>query len=427
MKKFTFILTLLILTPISLLAQGWQNVYGGIQDDIAVNILQTNDGGYILSGSTTSFTFGDRDIYIIKIDAQGNEQWNQHFGGFSQEIGGQVMPTDDGGYIVIGTTQSFGVGGSDVYVIKTDAWGNELWSQTYGDTLDEGGESILQTPDGDYVIVGHQSSSGNGGDIYLLKIDAQGNEVWTYSYDVDYIDAGNDISLIDDNGFIICGYSSEQIGNFEAIVLRLDSNGTQLWNQNYASSDFINAFRILQSNDGGFVLTGIISQDMGIFKIDLNGSEEWIQTYGLLGFDVSYGITLCSDNGFSITGYTSYQTNGSRDVYMLKTDAQGNQQWSRNFGGAAAYEGRTIQQTSDGGFVIAGHTESFGSGGRDMYLIKTDSLGSLTAMQDPDVGITKKGLLKIVDVLGRETRPKPNTPLFYIYEDGTVEKRWIMK
>ncbi|MDP6647664.1 MAG: hypothetical protein QGG15_00885 [Dehalococcoidales bacterium] len=305
--------------------------FGGEEDDRAHLVQQTTDGGYIIAGSTESFGTGSLDIYVIKTDGEGNEEWSQTFGGEKDDIASSVQQTTDGGYIIAGLTMHWGNG--DVYLVKTDGEGNEEWSRAFGGMEDDRAFSVQQTTDGGYIIAGDTKSYGVGGsDVYLVKTDGVGNGEWS---------------------------------------------------QTFGGEDGDRAFSVQQTTDGGYIIAGGTASygagytDVYLVKTDGGGNEEWYRTFGGEGYDEAFSVQQTADGGYIIAGDTESFGVGNSDAYLVKTDGEGNGEWSRTFGGEAydtAYVGQhggtTAQQTADGGYIIAGGTASYGAGNSDVYVIK---------------------------------------------------------
>src|SRR3990172_2495921 len=184
----------------------FQKTFGGTSYDWGFSVQQTTDGGYIITGTTPSFGAGGQDVYLIKTDAGGNSLWTKTFGGITYDVGNSVRQTTDGGYIIAGTTYSFGVGNYDVYLIKTDANGNTLWTKTFGGTSSDEGYSAQQTTDGGYVIAGLTDSFGAGlYDVYLIKTNGSGDTLWTKTFGGIGIDYGLSAQQTTDGGYVIAG------------------------------------------------------------------------------------------------------------------------------------------------------------------------------------------------------------------------------
>jgi len=364
------------------LSINWNNItFGGSEIDGGTNVQATSDGGYILTGYTESFGAGSYDMYLVKTDASGNEIWSQTFGGSDYEISFFVQETSDGGYILVGTVSS---GSGDMYLVKTDVSGNEIWSQTFGGSSDDRGRSVKETSDGGYILVGYTSSFGAGkSDMYLVKTDASGNEIWGQTFGGGNYDTALSAQETSDGGYILAGSTlSFGAGKSDMYLVKTDASGNEIWSQTFGGSSSDYALSAQETSDGGYILAGSTesfgagSLDMYLVKTDASGNEIWGQTFGGSGSDYAYSVQETSDGGYILVGYTSSFGAGTYDMYLVKTDASGNQEWSQTFGGSGSDSAYSVQETSDGGYILTGYTESFGAGKSDMYLVKTDSEGN---------------------------------------------------
>ena len=254
----------------------WNKTFGGTDHDAAFSVQQTSDGGYILAGETDSYGAGCGDVWLVKTDAEGNEEWSKTFGGTNWDVAWSVQQTSDGGYILAGWTESYGAGSRDAWLVKTDSKGNEVWNKTFGGTDHDAAFSVQQTSDGSYILAG-----------------------WTMSYGA---------------------------GSRDAWLVKTDSKGNEVWNKTFGGTDHDAAFSVQQTSDGGYILAG------------------WTMSYDAGG-----------------------------DAWLVKTDSNGNKVWDKTFGGTYWDKAHYVQQTSDGGYILAGWTESYGAGFEDAWLIKLES------------------------------------------------------
>jgi len=380
----TTILILALFTTTICLADGWERTYGGGDWDIGFSVAQTSDGGYIVVGRTESFGAGLTDVYLVKTDATGDTIWTRTYGGSDSDDneGSSVAQTSDGGYIISGMTYSFGVGG-DVYLVKTDAMGDTIWTRTYGGSDYDGGFSVAQTSDGGYIIAGYTRSFGAGEeDVYLVKTDSLGDTIWTRTYGGSDDDHGYSVAQTSDGGYIVAGYTeSFGAGSWDVYLVKTDAVGDTIWTRTYGGSDWDEGYSVAQTSDGGYIVAGVYDYDweaetgdVYLVKTDAVGDTIWTRTYGGSGSDAGFSVAQTSDGGYIISGMT-YSFGAGGDVYLVKTDSVGDTIWTRIYGGSSMDWGNSVAQTSDGGYIVAGMTESFGAGSWDVYLVKTDSLG----------------------------------------------------
>jgi len=349
----------------------WSKTFGG---GSANSVQQTTDGGYIICGSTRSYGAGGEDILLIKTDAVGNKLWDKTFGGKTDDLGNSVQQTTDGGYIICGTTGSYyGVGNADVCLIKTDAVGNKLWDKTFGGSGFDGGNSVQQTTDGGYIVCGTTDSYGDGGeDILLIKTDADGNKLWDKTFGGKKDDAGNSVQQTTDGGYIICGYTSSYgaVISSAVLLIKTDANGNKLWDKTFGGSGFDRGNSVQQTTDGGYIVCGYTGsyeaggEDIWLIKTDADGNKIWDNTFGFRKYDYGNSVQQTQDGGYIICGYiiSRWQEEFSiSKLLLIKTDAKGKKLWDKTFGSTIGYtHGFSVQQTTDGGYIVCGYTSSFG-------------------------------------------------------------------
>jgi hypothetical protein len=359
----------------------WDTTYGGTDDEMCSSVQQTSDNRYIIVGSTQSFGAGSNDVYIVKTGFHMDTVWTNTYGGIGDDRGYSVQQTFDNNYIITGKTTSFGSRGdsADVYLINTDSIGNTIWTKTYGGPGDDGGYSVSQTTDGGYIITGYTNSYGAGrSDAYLLKTDADGDTNWTRTYGGIENDGGNSVNQTTDGGYIITGYTYPfGVLSSDVYLIKTNSSGDTAWTKTYGGVDDDEGFSVCQTTDGGYIITGytyrIDQNDVYLIKTDANGDTVWTKTYGGAKDDGGCSVYQTSDGGYIITGYTNPFDN--YDVYLIKTDVNGDTLWTKTYGGTGDEQGRGVRQNLSGGYIICGYTNSFGAGAGDVYLIKTNDSG----------------------------------------------------
>jgi hypothetical protein len=355
----------------------------------------SNDGD--VSGhhgdSTTS------DCWIAKLNSVGAIQWEQSYGGAGNEVATSIIQTSDGGYIFTGLSDSTSDevtgnhGGYDIWVVKIDSVGNMQWEQSYGGSSDEGGVTIAQTTDGGYIIGGN-TTSNNGditfnhgdGDYWLVKISSTGAIQWQNTYGGSYNDWGYYAIQTGDGGYMIGGISEsidgEVTGNHGSVdywVVKTDTAGNLQWEQSYGGAGYDRLGSIIQTTDGGYFMTGLSdstsdevtgnhgSYDFWVVKIFANGSIQWEQSYGGTNYDAAGISVQTSDGGYIVSGVSSsvndevtghHGDTSTTDYWVIKMDTLGNIQWKQSYGGSDNDQLYSIIQTTDGGYTMAGSSFS---------------------------------------------------------------------
>ena len=362
----------------------WEKTFGGSMIDFGEVVRQTTDGGYIIVGSTRSYGAGWYDVYLIKTDASGNKEWEKTFGGSSNDYAYSVQQTTDGGYIIVSTTGSYGAGLYDFYLIKTDASGNKEWEKTFGGSGWDYAYSVQQTTDGGYIIAGTTDSYGAGGeDVYLVKADASGNKEWEKTFGGSGWDNAYSVKQTTDGGYIVAGTTDSYGAGWEDVYLiKTDASGNKEWEKTIGGSSDEYAYSVEQTTDGGYIMVGETSSygagsyDFYMIKTDASGNKEWEKTFGGSGYESAYSVQQTTDGGYIMAGATDSYDAGWRNVLLVKTDASGNKEWEKTIGGSSHDFAYSVQQTTDGGYIIAGYTDSYGAGGGDVYLVKVSPLAN---------------------------------------------------
>jgi len=380
----------------ALAQSSWWRTYGGTDGDGGYSVQQTTDGGYIIVGYACSFGAGGADVYLVKTSASGDTLWTRTCGGTEYDVGSSVQQTSDGGYIITGWTRSFGPGTptcKNVYLIKTSASGDTLWTRTCGGTGDDEGGSVQQTTDGGYIITGYTyPPSAWSGDVYLIKTDSSGDTLWTRTYGGSEHDGGNSVQQTTDGGYIIAGstfsFGSGTPNYANVYLIKTDAQGDTLWTRTHGGPGSDHGFSVQQTSDSGYIITGRTfgtgGVDVYLVKTDAQGDTLWTRTYGGPDYEEGYSVQQTADGCYIVVGYTGPYLVGNHAVYLIKTGASGDTIWTRTYGGPGSDQGFSVRQTSDSGYIIAGYTLSFGAGSYDVFLIKTDSNGY--GIEEPSTG-----------------------------------------
>ncbi|MCK4233126.1 hypothetical protein KAX75_01755 [candidate division WOR-3 bacterium] len=356
----------------------WEKVFGGTNSDWGKFAQETSDGGYIVVGKTWSYG-SEGDIYLIKTNPSGDTIWTRTYGGGREDVGYSVRETVDGGYIITGYTYSFGAGDTDVYLIRTNINGDTIWTRTYGGESTDKGREVLKTSDGGYIIIGDTKSFGLGlySDVYLIKIDDNGDIVWEKVYGGNGIDVGWSIVQSVSGDFVIAGYSNSfGNGDLDVYLIKVNENGDTVWTKTYGKDDADFGFSIQETYKGEYIISGgtcsTTEGDMNFYliKTDENGDTLWTKSFGGTNYDISYSIIETARRSYILAGNTESFGAGYNDIYLIETDTNGNVMWEETYGGMGVDVCNSIEEVSDGGYILIGSTVSYGAGVWDVYLIK---------------------------------------------------------
>lgn len=361
----------------SLIDSEWSKTYGGVDYDQIRSFQQTYDGGYILCGGTRSYGINDDwDVWIVKTDTDGNELWNRSFGDRLEDYGYSIVETDDNGFVITGYKTS-NAGESDIWLIKTDRNGKMVWNTTIGGSLSEWGNDVITVQDG-FLIVGNTYSFGNGNeDVWLIKTDKEGKELWNKTYGGRGDEKGKAVIQDDVGGFIIAGYTNSYgLGSFDVWLIKTDEYGKELWNRTYGGISFDRGENVIQTKDGGFVITGEsrvqddIWDDVFLIKTDNAGEVYWRTSFKGVDQDIAYTVLEVDTGGYVIAGSTESFGAGNFKAWLIRTDINGSELWNKTFGERGREVVYDVIQVDDGSYVLAGLTSSYGSGEEDAWLIK---------------------------------------------------------
>jgi hypothetical protein len=365
----------------------WWHAHGGGFEDEGAAVAPTTDGGYIATGWTKTYGAGNGDVWLVKTNETGVEEWNRTYGGKGFDFGEGVL-AEDNGYVIIGTTPSFGAGGMDFWLIKTDLSGNELWNRTYGGAGDDKGMAISSTTDGGYVITGYWKPGVAGWrQLWVIKTDSGGNIEWDSKLGGELDDEGWAVMQTTDGGYVAAGYTASYgAGGADLWLISMDANGTEKWNTTFGGigDDFGSA--LIETSDGNYTIVGQTESFGNVYndfddkttvnawmlKVTESGTELWNRSIGNIWYEYAEEIIETDDGGYFMAGSSGSYHGENFNIFLMRLDENGTEQWSKGFGGKD-YDftyGMTIN--SEGGLVITGSIGSAGSGGTDLILLEFD-------------------------------------------------------
>ncbi len=368
----------------------WSKTYGDTGYERFYGIVSCSSGGYALVGHTSSYGAGSYDLYLARVDTDGNLLWNKTIGGTDFDSGRDIIELSDG-FAIVGLTESYGMGGYDIWLVKTDLNGNHLWNRTFGSCGYDYGYGLVACADGNFTIAGYKDTGANGNDVWLIHTNSTGHLVWDETYGDTLDDKGFDLVECTGGGYAICGYTKNYgADQSDGWLVRTNSNGVHQWNKTFGGTGYDQCNSIIECSSGGFALTGktgsygVDAYAAWLIRTNAAGTHQWNQTYDGFGSDAANALIEYSDGGFAIAGHqqhtytlvsgTPLRSPQPYDGLLLRADASGNQLWNSTYGASGQYDEdlyNCLLEDSTGAILTGGETEGFGAGNEDGWLVKT--------------------------------------------------------
>jgi hypothetical protein len=359
-----------------------KNATNPILGEVGLCVRQTFDGGYIVAG--TSFGSSSSEVYLVRTNAYGDTLWTQTIGGPNSTFARWIEQTSDSGFILVGDAWLTQPSSKKIYAVRMNASGSILWQKTYGDSSrSEEGYAVQQTADGGFIIAGTQEVLNLKGSLMhacIVRTNPQGDSIWTKTIGGPNGNSawGYGVRQTTDGGFILCGQTGT---NADIFLVKFLGSGPVAWVRTLGGAGMDGARSIALTADGGFLLAGYSQSsgaggmDMYLVKTDGAAGVQWSKTYGGAADDMAWTAVQTTDGGYLAVGYTASFGAGDKDAVLLRTDNTGNLLWSKTYGGAGEDIGYSVRETTDGGYVLSGTTTS-SMPSYHIYFIKSDSLGS---------------------------------------------------
>jgi hypothetical protein len=419
------------------------HTFGGIQNDGCSQVKATYDGGYIMIGTTNSFGCGYTDFYAVKVDSLGNRQWSRTYGGSQIQEGFSVAPTSDHGYAFVGFTDSYGAGGYDVYMVKADSTGKELWERTYGGSNWDFGYSVQQLPDKGFVICGLTYSYGAGnGDVYIIRTDSNGAAIWTQTAGGTNYDVGNSITVVNDSLYAIIGNTTSMgLGDTNAYFIMVDGKGNIVKDTTYGSTHSNIGNSINKTIDHGFIIFGATDSiqsgkpDEMLIKTDSIGDLQWMQVYHSSGYSVGHDVIQSKDQTYiGISTSNSYGVGGF-EMRVWHIYPWGGPFSGPSLGGTLDEQGASVTIGKNGNVVFGGASESpgFTIGIYDAIMVRylnDDSISNywisyIKNIHDTCACILDGTTSQVVNYAGVKIFPNPVSSLSTILVQGVTGEHYF--
>lgn len=362
----------------------WYRTFGGGDHDGGRSVVEVSTGGYACVGFTESSGAGSSDVWLVRTADDGSPLWTQTYGDIEYDSGFSIQEVAAGGFIILGETSNYGLGGRDWFLIRVSSDGTFLWGHAYGRFYDDEVGSIIEVSGGDLALVGSIRAFGShfdDADVWIMRTDYLGYEIWNYTHGGKFHDRGEDVIEVNAGGFAFVGTTySYGAGDADVYLLRTEANGNLLWSRTYGSSGYETGQAVIEVSTGGFAIVGDVSpygvntRNMLLIRTDAFGNHLWNQTYGGSNYDGGYSLIEVSTGGFALVGNCQSYGAGARDLWIVRTDIDGTVLWNQTFGGVNADQGLSIIQVSSSDFVVLGTTSSYGGGANDLWLLQVTTL-----------------------------------------------------
>lgn len=357
----------------------WQKIYGGEADDRANGVVMLEEGDIAIIGECKSFDAVRRDICVTRVNSEGQTRWRKLVNGKKDDRGVSISRAKDGNLLILGEGKSFNDNGDqDLYAAKLSLDGKLIWEKSFGGDRDEYAAGIAGTNDGGALIVGDSKSFSKKGykDILITKLDAEGNIVSQHTIGGERADIAKSLTRTADGNFMMVGAREvEYAGDSDFFILKLDQNGQKIWARTIGeeNEDILNS--VAPTPDGGIVATGTTrsfgseQKDLSVMYFDKTGELIWHKIYGFKYNEEGAAITMTQDGGYMIAGSTNSMGKGDYDIYVIALDSKGSLIWSDIYGDKNRDLAQGITRTTDGALVIVGESDSF-SRSDNFYMIK---------------------------------------------------------
>lgn len=359
----------------------WKTTFGSSKKDLAQSVVALKNGDAIVLGTCKKnhgFGHGREDLCAIRINQKGHTLWKKAFGGKKRDLAGAITQTSDGNLVAVGYGESFNKNGDfDGYIVKFTPKGDMIWQRAFGGDEKENLYGVAATKDGGVIAVGTTESYGKGNkDIYLLRLDKDGVKLWQKTLGGKHDDIAYAITPSSDGNFILAGTSdSYSNDNFDFYVSKITPSGKQIWAKAYGEDKKDIFYAITPTKDGGCVVAGETESykskhsDMDVMKLDKDGEQVWHQLFGFKSIEYATGITSTPEGGYLVVGTTKSMGHGKYDFYILELDTNGHSIWGNLYGGGGKDIAHGVAKTARNSFIVVGETKSYGNGDRDFFMI----------------------------------------------------------